>query len=254
MNKFIIGVLFLSFYLIGNSQTIETIKIGTQTWTKQNLNVTQFRNGDIIPLAKTNKDWKDACASQKPAWCYYKNNAENGVKYGKLYNWYAVNDPRGLAPLGYHIPSDSEWNKLMFNIQEDALMDDFDTLGNTISMMKSTTGWKVENTVSYCSVCILWTEEYRKDHTCNKCKNKNKWKEIVDGNGTDGFGFSVLPGGARYYDGTFGLVGEDAFFWSSTNSSALDASSMHLNYRFYIDCGLGTSKKAMGFSVRIVKD
>ena len=171
-----------------------------------------------------------------------------------MYNWYAVNDPRGLAPLGYHMPSDSEWNNLMLNIQQESLMDGFDTISSTISTMKSTTGWKCENTVIYCSACILWTEEYRKDHTCNICKNKNKRKKFINGNGTDDLGFSVLPGGSRYYDGTFALIGEDAFFWSSTNSSELDASSIHLNYRFYIDCGMGTGKKAMGFSVRILRD
>jgi uncharacterized protein (TIGR02145 family) len=47
-----------------------------------------------------------------PAWCYYDNDTENGKKYGKLYNWYAVNDPRGLAPEGYHIPNDNEWKAI----------------------------------------------------------------------------------------------------------------------------------------------
>jgi uncharacterized protein (TIGR02145 family) len=56
---------------------------------------------------------KDAWANLTTgAWCYYENDAKNGVKYGKLYNWYAVNDARGLAPAGWHVPTDYEWEVL----------------------------------------------------------------------------------------------------------------------------------------------
>jgi uncharacterized protein (TIGR02145 family) len=88
------------------------VKIGTQVWMVENLNVERFQNGDIIPEAKTSKEWERAGKNHKAAWCYYKNNRKNGDKYGKLYNWYAVNDPRGLAPKGWHVPSDEEWNVL----------------------------------------------------------------------------------------------------------------------------------------------
>jgi uncharacterized protein (TIGR02145 family) len=90
----------------------QTVKIGTQLWMTKNLNVDKFRNGDPIPYAETTEEWKMAADSAKPAWCYFKGIPENGLKYGKLYNWYAVNDPRGIAPIGYHVPSDSEWEKL----------------------------------------------------------------------------------------------------------------------------------------------
>ncbi len=79
-------------------------------WSKKNLNVSKFRNGDNIPEAKTNEEWNKAGENKQPAWCYYNNDSLNGAKYGKLYNWYAVNDSRGLAPLGWHIPSDVEWS------------------------------------------------------------------------------------------------------------------------------------------------
>jgi hypothetical protein len=79
-------------------------------WMTKNLDVSTFRNGDPIPEAKSEKEWENAAKNQKPAWCYYDNDVQNGKKYGKLYNWYAVNDSRGLAPKGYHIPSESEWN------------------------------------------------------------------------------------------------------------------------------------------------
>jgi len=90
----------------------QTVTIGTQVWMTKNLNVSTFRNGDAIPEAKTDEEWKKAGQNKQPAWCYYDNDPTNGVKYGKLYNWYAVNDPRGLAPVGYHIPSDAEWTTL----------------------------------------------------------------------------------------------------------------------------------------------
>lgn len=88
------------------------VTIGKQVWMTQNLNVDKFRNGDPIPEAKTDEEWIKAGENGEPAWCYYKNNPDNGDRYGKLYNWYAVNDPRGLAPEGWKIPSDEEWSRL----------------------------------------------------------------------------------------------------------------------------------------------
>jgi uncharacterized protein (TIGR02145 family) len=88
---------------------IQTVKIGTQEWTKNNLDVSTYRNGDIIPEVKDKNEWKSI---KTGAWCYYNNDPKNGSIYGKLYNWYAVNDPRGLAPEGFHVPSDDEWTIL----------------------------------------------------------------------------------------------------------------------------------------------
>jgi uncharacterized protein (TIGR02145 family) len=96
------------------SKDVGTVRIGTQTWAVANLNVSAFRNGDTIPNARTNKEWVTAGESGKPAWCYYNNDPANGPKYGKLYNWYAVNDPRGLAPAGWSLPGDADWTKLMY--------------------------------------------------------------------------------------------------------------------------------------------
>jgi uncharacterized protein (TIGR02145 family) len=73
------------------------------------LDVSHFRNGDPIPEARTVEDWKAAGENKQPAWCYYNNDPDIGKIYGKLYNWYAVNDPRGLAPEGWHVSMDSEW-------------------------------------------------------------------------------------------------------------------------------------------------
>ena len=92
--------------------TQSEVIIGEQSWMAGNLNVSHFRNGDPIPEAKTDEEWRYAGIERKPAWCYYDNDAAKGEKYGKLYNWYAVNDPRGLAPSDFHIASDKEWTIL----------------------------------------------------------------------------------------------------------------------------------------------
>ncbi|MFM7637742.1 MAG: fibrobacter succinogenes major paralogous domain-containing protein [Crocinitomicaceae bacterium] len=131
--------LFL-FVLIGTgsaifSQTVTIgtqVSIGTQVWMTKNLDVATFRNGDSIPQVKKDKEWKKAGENQQPAWCYYNNNQKNGKKYGKIYNWYAVNDPRGLAPVGYHIPSDAEWTQLTNYLGG---------VENAAAKMKNISGW-----------------------------------------------------------------------------------------------------------------
>lgn len=112
--KTILFFFFLCF-LDGNffSQTLKTVKIGSQIWTSTNLNVAKFSNGESIPQAKNQSEWKKANDDKTPVWCYYEYKAENGVKYGRLYNWYAVSDARGLAPKGYEIPDSSDWNQLI---------------------------------------------------------------------------------------------------------------------------------------------
>lgn len=83
---------------------ISTVIIGTQTWMSKNLDVTKYRNGDDIPQV----DLASWAALTTGAWCHYNNDPANDAIYGKLYNWYAVNDPRGLGPVGYHVPTDEE--------------------------------------------------------------------------------------------------------------------------------------------------
>jgi hypothetical protein len=74
----------------------------------QNINVDRFRNGDLIPQAITNQEWIDYGVNGTPCWCYYNNDPLNGDVYGKIYNWHAVNDVRGICPEGYHVPTKSE--------------------------------------------------------------------------------------------------------------------------------------------------
>lgn len=83
------------------------------SWASDNLNVATFRNGDPIPEVKTDEEWVQAAKEGKPAWCYLNNDPANGKKYGKLYNWYAVSDPRGLAPEGYRLPTNNDFDKLI---------------------------------------------------------------------------------------------------------------------------------------------
>jgi uncharacterized protein (TIGR02145 family) len=111
----------------------QTVRIGNQVWMAENLDVDRFRNGDRIPEAKSEEEWKRAGENGEPAWSYYQNNTSNGVQYGKLYNWYAVSDPRGLTPKGWSIPNDREWTTLSEYLGGEEGAGD---------KMKSTSTWK----------------------------------------------------------------------------------------------------------------
>jgi hypothetical protein len=88
---------------------LPSITICSQTFTIENLSVAKYRNGDTIPKITGGLEWQNAGYG---AWCWYNNDSANYWQYGRLYNWYAVNDPRGLAPHGWHVPTDDEWNTL----------------------------------------------------------------------------------------------------------------------------------------------
>jgi uncharacterized protein (TIGR02145 family) len=86
------------------------IKIANKHWISKNLDVTRYRNGDPIPQVQDSAAWSNLTTG---AWCYYENQTANGTVYGKLYNWYAMNDPRGIAPEGWHVPTDAEWTVMI---------------------------------------------------------------------------------------------------------------------------------------------
>lgn len=128
------SVVFFAFAVIiaKLDNIMNNFAVAKTEWMKKNLNVDKFRNGDPIPEAKTVEEWKLADENKQPAWCYYENDSKNGENFGKLYNWYAVIDSRGLAPIGWHIPSDEEWTQLS------------DYLGGKMKAglkMKSRSGW-----------------------------------------------------------------------------------------------------------------
>ena len=94
------------------------VTIGSQIWTRCNLSVTTYRNGDSIPQVTNPTQWTNLTTG---AWCYYNNDPLTEPLYGKLYNWYAVNDPRGLAPVDYHIPTDNEVATLSTSLGGDSV-------------------------------------------------------------------------------------------------------------------------------------
>jgi uncharacterized protein (TIGR02145 family) len=187
---------------------LPTIVIGTQQWMEKNLDVVTYRNGDIIPQVTDPTAW---AALTTGAWCYYNNDPANGAIYGKLYNWYAVNDARGLAPQGWHIPTDEEWTTL------DTKLGGRFVAGGKMKTT-GTTRWTTPNTGA-----------------------------------TNESGFAGLPGGTRDYDGSFGFVGNDGYWWSSSENFTANAWFRGL---YYLDGSIyrGYYIKQQGFSVRCLRD
>jgi uncharacterized protein (TIGR02145 family) len=116
---------------------LPTIVIGTRHFMSKNLDVAFYRNGDPIPQVTDQTTWASLTTG---AWCYYNNDSTQGTSYGKLYNWYAVNDPRGLAPMGWHIPSNAEWAALSTTLGGDAVAGGKMKEAGTISWASPNTG------------------------------------------------------------------------------------------------------------------
>ena len=112
-----------------SNPSLSTVTIGSQVWANKNLDLNHYSNGDEIPQVQNGTTWANLTTG---AWCYYENITSNGPVFGKLYNWYAIHDPRGLAPAGYHIPSDDEWTTLITFLGGEAVAG---------GKMKTTTGW-----------------------------------------------------------------------------------------------------------------
>jgi uncharacterized protein (TIGR02145 family) len=167
------------------NRTVKKKKIGTQVWMTKNLDVEYFRNGDPIPHCKTEEEWKEAGEKGQPAWCYYENDPNNGKKYGKLYNWSVVSDTRGLAPEGWHVPSDHEWDLLIYDLGgPDA----------AVKKMKSTYGWDSYEENIECAKCKNWPSGYRSRNDCPTCFSTTVVGErTVSGNGNNSSGFNGLP-------------------------------------------------------------
>jgi uncharacterized protein (TIGR02145 family) len=253
---------------------IKSVQIGTQTWMVENLNVSTFRNGDLIPEAKTEDEWRKAGESKQPAWCYYGNEPANGTKYGKLYNWYAVNDPRGLAPAGWHVPSKVEFEYLAY-VYTKILPPPLDRYGSVedCSKLKSNQGWlnwQEGGQLIPCSICASWNKEYRSKTPCHSCKDtrdSGRRSPVIkhSGNGNNESGFSALPGGHRDYIIHFSNLGDYGYWWSSNESStewykwydgehAISYSLNNRNGSRLIEDVTSSELKEQGFSVRCVKD
>jgi uncharacterized protein (TIGR02145 family) len=201
------------------AQTPNEVQIGTQIWMTKNLDVSKFRNGEVIPEAKSEEEWDKAYASKQPAWCYFNFDSSTGKVNGKLYNWHAVNDKRGLAPAGWHVPSLDEWETMV------GFIGAFDE--NTANKLKSQEGWRDQS----------GTNETAFNATPAGCYCAN-------GSG----GFIYLVG-----------QGELTKWWTSTKSSGVPGAKMiyietsdygGVSTRFGInDYGVG-----LGLSVRCIHD
>jgi uncharacterized protein (TIGR02145 family) len=250
----LLACLFFSMSLSSFGQK----KIGQSVWMTTNLNVAKFRNGDPIPQVRTVDQWKLANENQKPAWCYYKNDSKNGVKYGRLYNWYAVIDPRGLAPKGWHIPNYYEWEKMLEKLNE---------TGEAADMLKSTTGWNRYITEEYesgqsCIYCNGSGERYSslsgRYITCAICGGTGGNLEYhpernISGNGNNKSGFLAKPAGFRLPDGDFMDLGNVGSWWSISESDT--ESGKAWDYTLDRQGEAQTyDDKGYGLSVRCVKD
>jgi uncharacterized protein (TIGR02145 family) len=197
----------------------QTVTIGTQVWTVENLKVTHYRNGDAIPNITDNATWSGLTTG---AYCEYNNDINNVATYGRLYNWYTVADDRNIAPTGWHVPTDAEWKQLEVYLgMSQAEADATNWRGDEGGKLKEsgTTHWTSPNTGA-----------------------------------TNESGFSGLPGGCRYPNGDYYDVGIDAYIWSSTEHNGGSAWCRTLH-----NSNLGVNRfdygsLRYGFSVRCVKD
>ena len=204
-----------------------TVKIGNQWWLVENLRVTHYNDGTEIPLILNYSNWAFA---NNGAYCYYDNNADNIAVYGLLYNFHAVDDSRGLAPEGWHVPSSDEWIEMEMH------------LGMTQEQADLT----------------LWrgTDEGGK----LKEAGTTHWTPTNNG-ATNETGFTALPGGYRnvsdyamYND--FRAIGIFTSFWTSTGLTA--SNNINALVRSLTNAETRISKvgypRTNGLSVRCVKD
>lgn len=247
MNIFLFSLCILLVHSEALSQSV--VKIGKQKWMSKNLDVITFRNGEQISQASNKEQWDEYSKNKIPSWCYYDFDENNGKIYGKLYNWFAVSDPRGLAPKGYHIPTDQEWTALT----------DFLGGNNEAGLkIKSRFGW-MSYTVGgkqACPDCVEWTIEYRNKVPCHRCKDSRQIQtpvQTLSGNGNNVSVFSANPGGYCSANGLFYGIGEEGNWWSASEHSKDNAWSRNLSYQNSQVYRFGNSID-YGFSVRCVKD
>jgi uncharacterized protein (TIGR02145 family) len=209
-----------SFYIEGgglidaDSNVYKTVIIGNQEWMAENLKTTKYADGTPIPNVKNNSQWR---LLKSGAFCNYDNSSLNEVTYGKLYNWYAVEDSSNLCPTGWHVPTDTEWYILTDFIKSSEYRNS-EYLGVAL---KSTSGWE-------------------------SCCGDNL-------NGYDNYGFKGLPGGyRRLSNGKFLELGTYGGWWSSSVSD--DFAIKRALSAGYLDVWRSKDFKYAGYSVRCIKD
>ena len=208
----------------------QTVRIGNQAWTAENLRVARYNDGTAITKEPDSTAWDNMYKNNltTPAYCYYKNtiNADTIKKWGALYNWYAV-DTKKLAPAGWHVPSDAEWDTLQYYLIANGFTWDgtTDTSGNR----------KIAKSLA---AKTTWTTNATMGAIGNDLTMNNR------------SGFSALPGGRRERDGTFSLQSYSGQWWSATERFGTYSRSLFYGsdvlYREYTT--------GCGFSVRLVRD
>lgn len=185
-----------------------TIKIGDQWWMMENIEVTHYRNGDPIPNVTDSSTWASLTSG---AYCNYNNDEANVATYGRMYNWYAATDSRNIAPAGWHVVSDIEWQTLINYLGGDAVA-----------------GWKMKETGT-----VHW---------------------LPPNSGTNGCGFTALPGGYRGSNyAVFADLGNYACFWTSTAINSSYAWYRSISYN-NPEVSRYDSRKFYAFSIRCVRD
>ena len=201
-----------------------TVEIGSQCWMEENLKVERYRDGSNIPTGLSDAAWQ---AATTEAFAVYDNDTANKATYGLLYNWYAVADPRGLCPTGWHVPTDAEWTDLITVL-------DPSTCGSCTGLSHSSTaGGQMKTTGTLEAGTGLWF--------------------APNTDATNSSGFSGLPGGYRGIGGGFDGRGGSGYWWSSSENSASNAWFRRLLY-FNGNAGRYNDFKRSGFSVRCLRD
>lgn len=198
-----------------------TVTIGSQTWMKENLKVTHYLNGTAIPNVSNTNTWKTMTSG---AYCYFDNTIANGSTYGLLYNWYAATDTNKICPLGWHIPSDTDWNILTHFL--DASVDT-----TAIGWSGTDIGGQLKETGT-----VLWNSP--------------------NTGATNSSGFSALPGGYRNLYGSFMYIKSYGYWWGPKTGDTINAWKRNLNFdNAQISRSSNTSNyKVSGFSCRCVMD
>jgi uncharacterized protein (TIGR02145 family) len=191
----------------------QTVTIGTQVWFKENLKVSKYKNGDQIPTGFADSQWLNLTSG---ACAVYNNDQANNLIYGKLYNYYAVADPRGLCPVGWHVPTDIEWTLLENNLGGTAVAG---------GKLKLTSGWESPN---------------------SGANNSSGFSALPGG---DRYGYTLNP---TVFTGGYKSAGISAVWWSSTGGST-SSRGREINYVSESSFRYSYQNHA-GFSVRCIKD
>jgi uncharacterized protein (TIGR02145 family) len=206
----------------------QTVKIGNQVWTVENLRTTKYNDGTAIPLVADSAAWVGLTT---PGYSYCNNttNADSIRKYGALYNWYVVSpaNPKKIAPAGWHVPTEAEWDTLKNYLIANGYNWDGSTTGNKIAKaMAASTDWMPTTSAGAMG----------NDLTIN---NES--------------GFSALPGGYRWEDGRFFRDGSFGYWWSATESRATSSRNYYLN-KIFESLVRSDFDKSCGHSLRLVRD